>query len=576
MFKCKVCGIELQSQANYHHHTQTGQTLQCFDCLETFDSLCALRNHRKTVHPREFEESRKLVQDPSITVKLLPRQDTPNTNAGLSDIGNTRHSRRPDEKPNHTGSSAKQENLIGGLSEPAEEPDNFDKAIEALMEALRKRCQQNDPKITSNRSFQSVPTISVPVAQNEIVKREDDDTQLVGWLDTEHRAPESQIAKIGTTSDMVSNGSVSTHLYSQQSENAYPVKRVKRFSTASSNDSELATTLVPTQPHQATQQPHSEARIVCFECEATFSTIIGLHHHQIMCEHNYCKECLGFFHDRTLLDHHRRMMHSYNCAICQLVCKSWEEQREHQRQSEHGYCKSCDSYFFDKESHKKHLNFHTGPKFKCPICNAAFGTEEVQKAHQRAIQHGYCRVCFRYFSDQASYSKHLDSHKSNTYSCPICKAVFATEIDRSAHRRQTKHGYCQDCNRYFLDQASCLKHMEMHSNMTFKCPTCGVGLSTEEARNTHQRVNRHAFCCNRVFQDEQSAKQHIAAVHPHRCGVFNCNTFHADSALLTAHQKKSHPYCELCNRAFLDVTALSAHIGTSTSHADKVRKNHRK
>ncbi|KGQ00809.1 hypothetical protein PAAG_12537 [Paracoccidioides lutzii Pb01] len=76
MFKCKGCGHEMQFQQNYLHHTQTGQTLQFIHCSFTFDSLCKLRSHRQSIHPKEFDESRKMIQNPEVVAKMYNHKNT--------------------------------------------------------------------------------------------------------------------------------------------------------------------------------------------------------------------------------------------------------------------------------------------------------------------------------------------------------------------------------------------------------------------------------------------------------------------------------------------------------------------
>ncbi|KLJ13193.1 hypothetical protein EMPG_11846 [Blastomyces silverae] len=562
MFQCDTCGIRLQFHQNYLHHVQTGQVLQCANCDETFDSLCAVRSHRRLVHPREFEEGRGMMQDTDTAVRLCPRQDNSNStgdsahnNVGNENIPPHSHGIAPIAVET-TGSEDSKSKIESGyqplysprgrnfsipvlkpdkpeiknggdlidLSGQDKKPSDLDKAVEALIESIRKRTQQQErptPVNPTKNSMQSTPPSTIP---HQVKNNGHSDVKFSGRMQTTQPELGMNKEEARNTSDEASqDSSVSTRFYTPQSENSDRIKRAKHSETKQSEGLPIAGPKYLCQYHQApepTQQGISGGRIVCFECETTFSTILGLQHHQIMYEHNYCKLCLSFFNDRSLFQRHIQLIHNFKCMECQLTYKSWEERGEHQRLTGHGYCKDCGGYFLDRES----------------------------------------------------YAKHLPLHKSSTkFACPICKASFTTEESRNMHQGATKHAYCDECGCCFRDQASHAKHGNVHKAANFICPTCGAGFVTEECRDAHQRENNHGVCsrCEKVFADRASEKSHSGVAHKHKCPVAGCKHSFPTCGPLETHKVKSHHICILCDRKFVDRLALLTHERTSGKHAKK-------
>ncbi|PGH32976.1 hypothetical protein GX50_04190 [[Emmonsia] crescens] len=567
MFQCQVCGIRMQFQQNYLHHVQTGQALQCVNCLGAFDSLCALRSHRQLVHPREFEESRRMMQDADIAAKLCPHQASSN-NTGDSEPNNKMGNAISSPRPGKTGSifvktdgtenreSMKESGFQqwgcpqGGnfsipvlkpdpvhrpkpeikkgkdlidLSGPDEERSDLDKAVEALIESIRKRTQQEERSTLVNRTENRMSVDPPSTISDQVKNTGHVDVNSSGRMETAQSELSTYKEECENTNERLSHGSsVPTRFYTPQSESSVRFKRAKYNGTEPSEGLEVVRAKELSQSTQAPasmQREHSGVRLVCFECEATFSTILGLQHHQIMYEHNYCKICLSFFNDRSLFERHIQLIHSFKCIVCQLTYKSWEEKAEHQRQTGHGYCKECRSYFLDGASYAKHLSLHSCTKFACPICKAGFATEESRDMHQSATKHAYCKECGCYFRDQTSYAKHVDIHKVTAFVCPTCGAGFATEGNRDVHQRETKHAVCPRCDK--------------------------------------------------VFANKASEKSHTGVAHRHKCSTSRCKLAFPTSCLLEAHEAKSHTFCKLCNRTFVDRTALLSHERTSDKHVKK-------
>ncbi|PGH04165.1 hypothetical protein GX51_03672 [Blastomyces parvus] len=558
MFQCHMCGIQLQFHQNYLHHVQTGQMLQCANCNETFDSLCAVRSHRLLVHPREFEESRTMMQNADAAVKLCLYHDSANSSGDFThnNMGNENIPPNPGgiapiaiETPNSEDSENKArsgyqelqsprgrnfsipvlkpdqpETKKGGdlidLSGQDQKASELDDAVEALIESIRRRNRQEARPTPVNPTKGSMPSASPSTIPHQTKNDGHNDAECSGTMQAAQPALGMNKEEGGNISDGVSQGSsVSTRFYTPQTENSDRIKRAKLSETKQSEDLAIAEPKCPFQYLQTPkpmQQEISGVRIVCFECETTFSTIIGLQQHQIMYEHNYCKLCFSFFNDRSFYQRHIQLMHNFKCIECQLTYQSWEERGEHQRLTGHGYCKDCGGYFLDRESYTKHLNVHKFTKFACPICKASFATEESRNMHQSARKHAYCDECGCCFQGPASRDKHFNVHRSGN----------------------------------------------------FECSTCGAGFVTEEHRIAHQRGSNHGVCsrCEKVFADRASEKSHSGVAHKHKCPVAGCKLSFPASSILETHKVKSHHICLLCDRKFVDRLALVTHERTSGKH----------
>ncbi|OAX79331.1 hypothetical protein ACJ72_06352 [Emergomyces africanus] len=569
MIQCQVCRIRMQFQQNFLAHMQTDQALQCVSCLEDFDSLCALRNHRQLVHPREFEESQRMMMDAGIAAKLSPpRSSTDNicgsapkkvgsavtapgtgeidfvfdntedrvhsegkVATGLQQYGSPQSGNfsipllKPDPFHGQQREIAKGGDLIG-LCGPDEEASDLDKAVEALIESIRKQTEQSEGSSLVNPTEYCMSEYPCSTISDQVNNHAGHSNAVsVGRIEIAKRKLATFKQEDEGTDESVSSSSTgSTRFYTPQAENSDLVQGAKPSEMKQSEGLEVVRADGLSQSAQtpaSMQQEHDAGvRIVCFQCEATFSTITELQHHQIMHEHNYCKLCFGFFNDCSLLERHIQLMHSFKCIGCQSTYPSWEEKTKHQRQTGHGYCKECNCYFKDRVSHAKHHSLHS------------------------------------------NYEK---------FACPICKANFKTQESRNMHQSDTRHAYCKECDCNFQDHATYVKHVNVHNGTGFVCPTCEAIFSTERNRDTHQREKEHAVClrCDKIFPDKASAKGHIGVAHKHKCTESGCKLSFPTPALLEAHIWKSHHVCKPCNRTFVDKMALLSHE-RSGKHAKQV------
>lgn len=200
--------------------------------------------------------------------------------------------------------------------------------------------------------------------------------------------------------------------------------------------------------------------IVCFECEAIFSTILGLQHHQIRANHNYCHLCNAFFVDGSFLEEHKEVLHNFKCAGCGLRSDSWEGLMAHQKTTGHCFCKACHCYFLDNEDHHKHLASHRS-------ASAGLDSDEQLPAQEvTKYQKGHsCVHCGRVLTDQPGLDQHVrqvHTHNCGTTNCQF-SGVSADHL--KSHQQRTGHDYCAPCDRFFVDHLGFLSHKKSEKHM---------------------------------------------------------------------------------------------------------------
>ncbi|EGD90314.1 hypothetical protein H112_01769 [Trichophyton rubrum D6] len=219
-------------------------------------------------------------------------------------------------------------------------------------------------------------------------------------------------------------------------------------------------------PDSSPSQPVSTTsyRIICFQCEAGFNTLIGLQHHQMTENHNYCGLCHAYFADGTFLDKHVDVAHNFKCPTCASVSASVDELWAHQQATNHSFCGACCCYFRDESVQRKHnLVYHM--RMPCPTCKQVFQTQKELEQHQRTIQHCYCDQCDEIMSSQSGFERHVAT--SHIYKCMAAQCLFSAAKLNSLkdHQKQEKHNFCSPCNRSFTDGLALTNHSKTEKHL---------------------------------------------------------------------------------------------------------------
>ncbi|EEH45920.2 uncharacterized protein PADG_02070 [Paracoccidioides brasiliensis Pb18] len=582
MFKCKSCGHETQFRQNYLHHIQTGQPLQCIHCSFTFDSLCKLRSHRQSVHPKEFDESRKMMQNLEVAAKMSDRKNTSGESSGGSaakTMGSISSSPRPsgavsilvartgeeetrEQKPVSgfeqwcSPQSSKPRTPVGNndqspvsepngmetgdlidVSIPDEDTCNIASAFKVLMDNVKNQSQPGEGETEVNKMIEQSVSADTTLMDSDHAKITVHNIGKAITPSHGQRTAESShrsgMEAVETISARASHGSeVSGGYYVSQLENAALAK--KNYHTTPVEGLEVAKAIDPSHTYKAfaIMQPEPTHTYKTFARMQPEPTGVG----------SVCYGCGDTFNSVVSL---------------QL----------HQMANEHNYCKLCLSFFSDNSLFKFHIQkMHT---FKCAACHLTFKDQEERMQHQRETGHAHCKDCSGYFLDQKSLSKHHEIHNRTKFSCPLCSSVFKTEMGRNAHQRDVGHAYCKSCICYFLDRKSFEKHIDCHQSTNgLVCPTYKLAHQTEKARTAHHKAVKHRKCPHRgeEFTDVASATKHAAINHTYQCLLGGCNIAFPTLDDLLVHHRKNHQHCKPCDRWFCDKAALESHEENAKRH----------
>ncbi|EEQ32540.1 conserved hypothetical protein [Microsporum canis CBS 113480] len=217
-------------------------------------------------------------------------------------------------------------------------------------------------------------------------------------------------------------------------------------------------------PASLTSTPTTGHRIICFQCEAGFDTIIGLQHHQMMEGHNYCSLCCAYFADERFLDKHMKMAHNFRCPTCDIALSSPSELLSHQEETEHSFCGTCCCYFQAESIQRKHNRMYH-MRMSCPTCQEVFPTQQELEQHQRATQHSYCGQCDEVLGSQANFEAHVATshiHKCTARGCLFAAAKLKILKD---HQERERHNFCSPCNRAFADALALANHTKSEKHL---------------------------------------------------------------------------------------------------------------
>ncbi|EFR03415.1 hypothetical protein MGYG_06413 [Nannizzia gypsea CBS 118893] len=408
----------MASEEAYQEHTCEGNAIICPKCRLGFGSWYSFKQHEKHMHSWSVRDR----IEPRVSPTQSPSKVIQAGKGNLSGHNNSSPYFSSSGHGNPTQSSA-WDTSVHNLTQPVV-GDLLDLDDDEMYEA-----QVDNTAGGVNSTSEEGPQ---PIARNRNC------SYAVLDMKSGRAVPEKAELEKGSTS-----GSISASTLDQQS-------LIDRFHI----------TTVQT-PRRVSAVRH---RIICFQCEAGFSTIIGLQHHQMTENHNYCGLCHAYFADGTFLDKHMEVAHNFKCPTCASVFASIGDVWAHQQTTEHSFCSVCRCYFQDESAQSKHnLMYHM--RMPCPTCQQVFQTQKELEEHQRASQHSYCGQCDEIMGSQSSFETHVTT--SHTYKCTAAKCLFAAaKLDvLKDHQKREKHNFCLPCNRSFTDALALTNHSKTEKHL---------------------------------------------------------------------------------------------------------------
>ncbi|XP_068085245.1 zinc finger protein ZFP2-like [Anabrus simplex] len=217
-------------------------------------------------------------------------------------------------------------------------------------------------------------------------------------------------------------------------------------------------------------------------------------------------------------------------------------------------CFLCVAVFRRQVDLYEHYRTHSGnSRLKCPLCNKSFCSGTTLKAHVVALHPAQktfsCSICRRVFANQTDADEHRKIHtKESVFKCPVCKRVVSTKENLMRHfasHSVTRPFCCSVCNKGFAYKISLDIHARCHSgNGPYTCSICSKSFTQKGTLNLHQLTH--------------------TGEKPHKCS--KCGKSFRQRAHLIGHMlvhSGERPYtCNQCGKAFQVRTALRKHAVT--------------
>jgi uncharacterized Zn-finger protein len=237
------------------------------------------------------------------------------------------------------------------------------------------------------------------------------------------------------------------------------------------------------------------------------------------------------------------------------------QQPEESNRSE---CELCGKVFASVVLLKFHAATHTprlfaATKIKCSfkMCPLIFSSSEAMKKHR---QEEHCSRIFRCTTKGCSFQdtklKALQKHR-------IEKHILELLI-------------CCICGKEYHSPSSRSQHLQIHSNMEFRCLVVGCNEIFNTAEELQHHVDQHHVglkkfeckVCGRVVLAIKLLNQHMLQ-HTLVCKVPDCSFSSETRNELKSHIKSVHFSCKLCGQYYKNSTDLQEH---SKCHKARVAK----
>lgn len=215
---------------------------------------------------------------------------------------------------------------------------------------------------------------------------------------------------------------------------------------------------------------------------------------------------------------------NFVCIICgrAFLCSS-NLQRHMDTHSGIRYkCRYCSKSYSQDHSRKQHERSHFGENKKT-LRNPFAGIEDVESANsdERNSAFLYCEVCYKRLRPQ-SLRGHMSVHRNEYFTCSVCQKVLRLSGKREHMLRHTsaKRFECEVCAKKFVSKGSLEAHMRVHTQeRPYKCKFCTETFKTSHTRNTHQRIHtgEKPYCCdkcNKSWRDRTTYWGHMKKHHP--------------------------------------------------------------
>ncbi|KAH7707266.1 zinc finger protein 84-like protein [Aphelenchoides avenae] len=265
-------------------------------------------------------------------------------------------------------------------------------------------------------------------------------------------------------------------------------------------------------------------------------------------------------------------------------------------------CPLCEARFSEKAQLTRHSVVHSEERpFACTQCSKTYKAKHQLKAHsvvhtgERPFKCPFCEDTFKYQS-------HLIIHRRlhtgvGESSCPeVARASLQSNCWKHTKRRIPKRGVkvkvlarfaCPNCEKRFKYQCDLYYHRRIHSGGVFQCTFkfCKYWTPQRNLLAAHLKThtgerNHKCDLCDKAFIERTALLKHVRAIHeklkPFKCE--KCDYSASRNAHLTLHVKTVHdgamPFeCGKCDFEAKRADRLKEHV--LKEHGNHVANNNK-
>ncbi|XP_069769621.1 ras-responsive element-binding protein 1 isoform X2 [Narcine bancroftii] len=281
---------------------------------------------------------------------------------------------------------------------------------------------------------------------------------------------------------------------------------------------------------------------------------------------------------------------SFICPLCGKNCGTQHQLTMHIRQhntdsgGNNHSCSICGKSLSSASSLDRHMLVHSGERpYTCSICQQAFTTNGNMHRHMKihekeptipAASSPPSPNKRRRLSVKRKLSQ--EEYEMKEEESPTKKVTQDSSSDTEEERKSEEILHCPICLKTFICKYGLESHMETHPDSSLRCSLCCISFKT------HRGLLRHNTMIHKQLPTDVSGKPYIQnnptiPVGFHDLGFidFSCRKFPLISQMwsevnLRRCTSKFHRFiCEMCNKAFPMLAALSLHMKSHQAHLEE-------
>ncbi|XP_072929118.1 ras-responsive element-binding protein 1-like isoform X2 [Hemitrygon akajei] len=274
---------------------------------------------------------------------------------------------------------------------------------------------------------------------------------------------------------------------------------------------------------------------------------------------------------------------SFICPLCGKNCGTQHQLTMHIRQhnTDNGgnnhSCSICGKSLSSASSLDRHMLVHSGERpYTCSICQQAFTTNGNMHRHMKIHEKeppltGTSSPPSPSKRRRLSVKRKLSQEEgdSKEEESPSKKIIQDDASETEEEKKGEEILHCPVCLKTFICKYGLESHMETHPDSSLRCSLCCISFKT------HRGLLRHNAMIHKQLPTDVSGKPYIQnnptiPVGFHDLGFidFSCKKFPLISQMwsevnLRRCTSKFHRFvCDMCNKAFPMLAALSLHMKT--------------